>query len=152
MNQQFGATFNARQYSSQVVDGTNYRIKYDIGLRSQLTVQVYQPLQGSNVMPSVTGIIDDGYGNSYAVEANQGNQASESNWKNVGPNSDRDSWMLFNTWQGLVEVNTGYEFADFNATKYKETEVDGGSDFEIEYNVQNATEQITVKIFEPKEH
>ena len=50
MNLEF-SQFTPVRYSSQVVNGTNYKIVYKIGNNQTILVQVYQPLPNSNAMP-----------------------------------------------------------------------------------------------------
>ena len=58
INREF-ETFEPKEYSSQVVAGMNYMIKYAIGDDKFITVQMYVPLPSSNELPKVKYVIDE---------------------------------------------------------------------------------------------
>ena len=94
-------------------------------------------------MPVVTGILDDGDGNSVIINTDQNTQDTSSSgqlaggmsqeWKTIGK-EDSDLWRLFNSWQGLVELNLNRNFLYFDAIAYKH-QVVAGTIYEIKYAV-----------------
>ena len=112
MNSEFTTKFEPVSYSQQVVNGMNYKIKYDIGDNKFIVVQVYQPLPNSNEMPKVTGVLDDGDGNSIIINHDEDKfmggdsntddtktaaGAMSSEWTKLGADNT-DLWRLFNSW------------------------------------------------------
>ena len=108
MNSEFTTKFEPVSYSQQVVNGMNYKIKYDIGDNKLIVVQVYQPLPNSNEMPKVMGVLDDGDGNSIIINDDDDKflgddvtktaaGAMSTEWTKLGSNNT-DLWRLFNSW------------------------------------------------------
>ena len=155
MNTVFTGKFEPVEYSQQVVSGMNYKIKYNVDGGKAILVQIYQPVFGSSDLPVVTGILDDGDGNSMIINTDPKSQDDSistykagglSDWNQIGK-EDSELWRLFNSWQGMVELNMNRNFLYFDAIAYKK-QVVAGTIYQIKYAV-GMNEFVVVEIFKP---
>ena len=62
-------TFEAVKYTSQVVAGTNYIVKFRVGADEYIHVKIFVPLPVENLPNQVTGVQTDGVTETSPIEA-----------------------------------------------------------------------------------
>ena len=51
--------FDAVSYKSQVVAGTNYEVKYAVGMNEFIVVRIFDPLPNTNAVPEFKTLVSD---------------------------------------------------------------------------------------------